>query len=204
MKTATGAILLGSRPDQSPIFSRPLRQPKTVYTRGLNPFRTAVSFWGQSIQKSSSLSPNRDCGSKRVLLEPQSRFGDKPVKFQVVCPSNVTAVLKGLNVCAPVCEDPCYRRSRELSWALSRFSPGLMRGVHSKQDQNVLVKIAKHIRFLCVPQVLFNVVPHVNSPLGTPRQLLRGDHSKQQTTRFVDFCFGAESTIFSVLQCMYL
>ena len=31
-----------------------------------------------------------------TLLEPQSRFGDKPVKFQVVCPQNGTAVLKGL------------------------------------------------------------------------------------------------------------
>ena len=32
----------------------------------LNPFRTAVSFWGQSTQISSTLSPHRDCGSKRV------------------------------------------------------------------------------------------------------------------------------------------
>ena len=31
-----------------------------------------------------------------TLLEPQSRFGDKPVKFQVVCPQNGTSVLKGL------------------------------------------------------------------------------------------------------------
>ena len=31
-----------------------------------------------------------------TLLEPQSRFGDKPLKFQVVCPQNETAVLKGL------------------------------------------------------------------------------------------------------------
>ena len=30
-----------------------------------------------------------------TLLEPQSRFGDKAVKFQVVCPQNGTAVLKG-------------------------------------------------------------------------------------------------------------
>ena len=30
-------------------------------------------------------------------LEPESRFGDKPLKFQVVCPQNGTAVLKGLN-----------------------------------------------------------------------------------------------------------
>ena len=29
-------------------------------------------------------------------LEPQSRFGDKPLKFQVVCPPNGTSVLKGL------------------------------------------------------------------------------------------------------------
>ena len=32
-----------------------------------------------------------------TLLEPQSRNGDKPVKFQVVCPQNETAVLKRLN-----------------------------------------------------------------------------------------------------------
>ena len=51
-------------------------------------------------------SPKRDCGherDKRALNdgEPQplkSRrpfFGDKPVKFQVVCPQNGTAVLNG-------------------------------------------------------------------------------------------------------------
>ena len=32
-------------------------------------------------------------------LEPQSRFGDKPVNFQVVCPQKKgTAVLQGLTV----------------------------------------------------------------------------------------------------------
>ena len=30
-----------------------------------------------------------------TLLEPQSRFGDRPVKFRVVCPQNGTAVLNG-------------------------------------------------------------------------------------------------------------
>ena len=33
-------------------------------------------------------------GGLLTLLEPQSRFGDKPVKFQVVCPQSGTAVLK--------------------------------------------------------------------------------------------------------------
>ena len=32
----------------------------------INPLRTAVPFWGQSNQISSTLSPNRDCGSKGV------------------------------------------------------------------------------------------------------------------------------------------
>ena len=32
----------------------------------LNPFTTAVPFWGQSARILSNLSPNRDCGSKRV------------------------------------------------------------------------------------------------------------------------------------------
>ena len=31
-----------------------------------------------------------------TLLEPESRFGDKAFKFQVVCPQHGTAVLKGL------------------------------------------------------------------------------------------------------------
>ena len=31
-------------------------------------------------------------------LEPQSRFGGKPLKLQVVCPQNGTAVLKGLSL----------------------------------------------------------------------------------------------------------
>ena len=31
-----------------------------------NPFRTAVPFWGQSSQISSSFVPKRDCGSKGV------------------------------------------------------------------------------------------------------------------------------------------
>ena len=37
-------------------------------------------------------------GSLLTLLEPQSRFGDKRVKFQVVCPQHGTAVLKGLSI----------------------------------------------------------------------------------------------------------
>ena len=35
-------------------------------TININPFRTAVSLWGQTTQISSSLSPKRDCGSKGV------------------------------------------------------------------------------------------------------------------------------------------
>ena len=43
------------------------------------------------------------CATRRIarlylltLLEPQSHFVDKADKFQVVCPQNGTAVLKGL------------------------------------------------------------------------------------------------------------
>ena len=34
-----------------------------------NPFRTAVPFWGQTTQTSSSLSPKPDCGSKGVNVK---------------------------------------------------------------------------------------------------------------------------------------
>ena len=43
---------------------------KSWNTKSLNPFRTAVSFWGQSSQISSSFVPKRDCGSKGVKLDP--------------------------------------------------------------------------------------------------------------------------------------
>ena len=33
-----------------------------------------------------------------TLLEPESRFGDKLFKFQVVCPQNGTGALKGLTM----------------------------------------------------------------------------------------------------------
>ena len=37
-----------------------------VEAHTINPFRTAVPFWGQTCQISSGLSPKRDCGSKGV------------------------------------------------------------------------------------------------------------------------------------------
>ena len=74
----------------------------------LNPFRTAVPFWGQTTQILSSLPPKRDCGSKRV--NPMSSetpstlgtavlfFGDKPVKFQVRCPPKRGCGPKRVNI----------------------------------------------------------------------------------------------------------
>ena len=39
----------------------------------INPFRTAVPFWGQTIQSPSTLSPKRDCGSKGVKRDTDLR-----------------------------------------------------------------------------------------------------------------------------------
>ena len=50
----------------------------TLLLRGTNPFRTAVPFWGQTTQISTSLPPKRDCGPKRVkgvsTLPPSVRY----------------------------------------------------------------------------------------------------------------------------------
>ena len=40
----------------------------------INPFRTAVPFWGQTTQILSSLSPKRGCGSKGVKVEHRTYF----------------------------------------------------------------------------------------------------------------------------------
>ena len=53
----------------------------------------AICFFEVLVCRAAGLTP----------LEPQSRFGDKPLKYQVVCPQNGTAVLKGLRLsnCLP-------------------------------------------------------------------------------------------------------
>ena len=47
--------------------------------------------------------------ARLTRLEPQSRFGDKPLKFQVVCPQNGTAVLKGFNTNRVFLKQHCCR-----------------------------------------------------------------------------------------------
>ena len=59
-----------------------------------------------------NINSNRKCeGSFLTLLEPQSRSGDNPVRFQVFCPQNGTAVLKGLIYCLPY--TPTYEAAKE-------------------------------------------------------------------------------------------
>ena len=40
----------------------------------VNPFSTGVPFWGQASQIPSSLSPKRDCGSKRFKIATLTRY----------------------------------------------------------------------------------------------------------------------------------
>ena len=42
--------------------------PKGVWCLNMNPFRTAVPFWGHTTQIPSNLSPKRDGGPKTRLL----------------------------------------------------------------------------------------------------------------------------------------
>ena len=44
-------------------------------------FRTAVPFWGQTTQISSSLYPKRDCGSKGVKITPPPRCDEVQTRF---------------------------------------------------------------------------------------------------------------------------
>ena len=67
-----------------------------------------------------------------TLLDSQSRFGDKPIKLQVVCPQNGAAVLKGLTYYFLSCSNPtffpsffhvpCYQKNNFIHF-LSSFLP---------------------------------------------------------------------------------
>ena len=58
-----------------------------------------------------------------TLLELQSRFGDNPVNFQVVCSQNGTAVLKGLSQ-----SDSSQTKPEKWCALLLSFSGGIDRG----------------------------------------------------------------------------
>ena len=84
-------------------FLRFLVLKKIAYT-----YRTISTVLYCTVRTSES-NETIDCqggGGVDLLLVLRSRFGDKPVKFQVVCPRNGTAVLKGLR---PFKENPCNR-----------------------------------------------------------------------------------------------
>ena len=50
-----------------------------IFSPELNPFRTAAPFWGQTARILSNLSPNRDCGPKRVNLCATLTTGTPPL-----------------------------------------------------------------------------------------------------------------------------
>ena len=54
-------------PHHTPPHPTPPHPPRRIIRRfHLDPFRTAVPFWGQTRLILSSLSPKRDCGPKRI------------------------------------------------------------------------------------------------------------------------------------------
>ena len=59
----------------------------THHRSSINPFRTAVPFWGQSIQISSSFVPKRDCGSKGVSCNNPNRQQSCPTDSSPACSS---------------------------------------------------------------------------------------------------------------------
>ena len=71
----------------------------------------------------SSDSKGRQATTVLTLSEPQSRFGDKPLKYQVVCPQNGTAVLKGLTAVVVVAFPPGQGGKARCSRLLSRSKP---------------------------------------------------------------------------------
>ena len=78
--------------------------PRCKYVPGIElPFLLKNSVKAVRVLRDSGRVPQaKTLRSMITLLEPQSRFGDRPVKFQVVCPQNGTAVLKGVKAHPPL------------------------------------------------------------------------------------------------------
>ena len=90
-----------------------------------------------------------------TLLEPQSRFGGKPLKLQVVYPQNGTAVLTGLT-----------NRGGSWSWGETKFTTT---GDRSKYLVGPTVHTKTHIFTYFYEQysILFTMVPrNINTIKG--------------------------------------
>ena len=75
----------------------------------VNPFRTAVSFWGQSTQISSTLSPHRDCGSKRVNVVDRWEEGTPtPIPLDAKVRAHSGGKISDLNIFATVYVDDYF------------------------------------------------------------------------------------------------
>ena len=84
-----------------------IKRSNVAYIIGQNGRRFQVLYCYKAVPNTE---PGAPCprirtqlgGGVSRLLEPQSRFGKKPLKFQVVCcPQNGTAVLMGLTLLEP-------------------------------------------------------------------------------------------------------
>ena len=55
----------------------------------VNPFRTAVPFWGQTTRISSSLSPKRECSPKRLLKASRGVRPPRDKPVEIVSPLSI-------------------------------------------------------------------------------------------------------------------
>ena len=128
-------------------------------TTAITSFRTAVMSWGQTSQIASNFSPKRDCGPRRGEACPvAARQGIhcEPKKMS----SNDTAVA---SVASILLRETIANRAKYCT------------------KYQLSVTIAKHTyRFLCLPQVLFSIVPPNRAGMRAPTNnadTSTGDHS---------------------------
>ena len=70
-----------------------------IISNRLNPFRTAVPFWGQTTRSLTGLSPERDCGSLKGLKAPMIVVGGIYILY--VCTTRVnSSIYMPLSQCA--------------------------------------------------------------------------------------------------------
>ena len=91
----------------------------------INPFRTAVPFWGQTTWTLNGLSPKRDCGSKRV---------NRPFLYTLFCPFEASTLLFHSNY------PPALLYTRCIT-TLSRKSEGSFIVPIDKNGPHVLEKV---------------------------------------------------------------
>ena len=142
----------------------------------LNPSRTAVPFWGQTIQIPSSLPPKRDCGTKRVKKKGGTSHFPRALPVAIQGKTTKTCIRMQADESRPFlflvrfhtwvrCPSPPIDTRRR-----KKFVRRTARTVHERHTRHIHTKYTRtYLVYYCCMRILYLLEdPTINNQHSTP------------------------------------